>query len=404
MRPLHILFTLLALAATMLSYAQNRTSPTGIVTGHVFCGDTNGPARLATVMLEPADAIDGYTSANKGGISARLDSVQTLTDGSFAMPHVAPGTYYVFATFPGYVSPLAALGVSADQISSPDKALKEQIARVVPRVTVQPGAPAAVDVTLQRGAIVSGTVLYDDGSPAPGLDVRLLVRQKDARGEKWVEPRQGPVQNTLPAKTDDRGAFRIPDLPAREYLLAVQLHVAHTTYNIGGKGYSISMDGDYDISIYSGNKLRSKEATPFTLKLEEDRPGEDITVPLAKLHRVSGFLTAARDGHSVNGGKVSLLHADDRSELASTELARDDTGWTLSFVPEGDYILRISNSEDLEYEEIANGPGSIPPTHWESHATHHYAPAEQPVHVEGDLSGLAISVPEPVAKKNLAAQ
>ena len=33
------------------------------VSGHVFCADTNAPARMATVMLEPVEAPDTHSSA-----------------------------------------------------------------------------------------------------------------------------------------------------------------------------------------------------------------------------------------------------------------------------------------------------------------------------------------------------
>ncbi len=379
-----------------------RANPTGMVTGHVFCADTNGPARLATVMLEPVQSIDGYTSGAKGGVSAHLSGVQTMPDGSFAVSHVAPGTYYVFAREPGYVSPLATLGVTSDQISKPDKTLKQEIARVVPRVTVQAGAPASVDVTLERGAAVSGKVLYDDGSPAAGLQVELLVRQKEGQKEKWVAPREGPVQDTPAVTTDDRGTFRIAGLPAREYVLAVQIHLGKTSYDVTPDGFGFSDEDGYQIPVYSGSKLRSKDATPFTMKLGEERAGEDIIVPLGKLHTVSGSVVAARDGHVINGGTVSLLHADDRSELASVKLSRDDTAWTMSFVPEGDYILSVGGGADVEYEEVANPPGTTPASYFRTHSLHPYGPGEQPIHVDGELSGLVVSVPEPAAKKTVA--
>jgi hypothetical protein len=394
---------LLFLYANTASLAQRTTPPkavpTGVVTGHVYCADTNGPARLANVVLEPADAIDGYASSESKGVSAHMSGVQTLPDGSFSVQHVTPGTYYVFASEPGYVSPLAAVAATSDQLSKPDKATRAEIAKAVPRVTVQASVPAAIEVTLQRGAAVSGTVLYDDGSPAAGLQVQLLVRQK----EKWVEPREGPVQGTPSTITDDRGVFRISGLPAREYLIAVQLSLNKTSYDVGDGGFSTYTD-DYRIPVYSGNKLRPKDAAPFTLKLGEERPGEDITIPLAKLHNVTGSIAAARDGHTVNGGHVALLYADDRSEAANTKLAKGDTGWTLSFVPEGDYIVRVSDGADLEYEEIPNNPDSVPPTHTESHAVHHYGPGEQPLHVEGEVSGLAVSVPELGTKKAQGSQ
>ncbi len=352
-----LVWGLLPIAALAQRGASGKPAPTGIVTGHVFFADTNGPARLANVVLEPAEAIDGYKpdAGHADGISAHLSGVQTLPDGSFLIPRVAPGTYYVYAWAPGYVSAISTLGATNDQLLKPDAAIKEAIARTLPRATVQANLPASVDVTLQRGAAVSGTVLYDDGSPAAGLEVRLLVRQKD----KWVEPRLNPLEFTPNPMTDDKGSFRIAGLPDREYLAAVELSFTRTGYDINGGGFGVFHDGGGSkLMIYSGDQFRTKNAHPFKVKLGEERPGEDITIPLAKLHTVAGAVTAARDGHTLNGGTVTLLYADDRTEAATTKLAHGDTSWSLPFVPEGDYLVRVTDGVDAEYDELPNPPGT----------------------------------------------
>ena len=161
--------------------AAGKPAATGTISGHVFYADTNGPARLAQVLLEPADAVDGFTAGAGKSVSAHFSGVQTLPDGSFTAPHVTPGTYNVYASAPGYLSPLAELGVTESQLHNPDKAVKEAIAQAIPRVTVSAGRAVSADLTLERGAAVSGTVLYDDGSPASGIQVKLLTKKKD----KW---------------------------------------------------------------------------------------------------------------------------------------------------------------------------------------------------------------------------
>ena len=339
------------------------------------------------------------TTTQQGGgkrLATHLSEVETLPDGSFAIPHVAPGMYYAIASAPGYISPMAALGLTSEQLSRPDKAVKEQIAQNVPRVTVQANLPAVVDLTLQRGAAVSGTVLYDDGTPAAGLRVHLLVQHKDGQKQKWVEPRSGPVQEWTSAgfTTDDRGMYRMAGLPARVYLVSVDLSVKQTGFDLSPNGFGSANVSEFKIPVYSGSKLRARDAVPFTLKLGEERPGEDITVPLAKLHSVAGSLTAARDGHPLNGGTVRLLYEDDRSEAGTAKLGKDDAVWTLSFVPEGDYIVQAANGADVEYREFFFNDWSTTEIYTEEHTLHQYGVAEQPLHVESEMQGLAIAVPE----------
>ena len=106
------------------------------------------------------------------------------------------------------------------------------------------------------------------------------------------------------------------------------------------------------------------------------------------------MITAAHDGHVVNSGSVSLLHADDKSQAASTRLTKDDNGFSFSFVPEGDYILRVTGAAAIEFEEIPNPPHSVPQTRTEEHMLHRYGETDQALHVDGEISGLTVTVPE----------
>ena len=371
-----------------------KAAPAGSVNGHVYYGDTNGPARMATLSLEGAAAIDGYQTGATA--TAHITSVKTLPDGSFAVPHVAPGAYYVFASAPGYVSPLDGLGLSREELQKPGKEVKEGIAAAVPRVVVQANLAATADITLERGAAVAGTILYDDGSPAAGLTVKLLVHKKVGKEDKWVSPESDPARMSITGSTDDRGNYRWSGLPAREYLVEIDLALNRTSIQISGQGMSMnSGEGGVTVPVYSGSSLRQKDATPFLLKRGEERPGEDLTIPLNKLHSVAGVVTAASDGHTVNSGTVELLYADDKTVAVSTKMAKDDPGFSLNFVPEGDYLLRVTNASDVEYTEVANDPGTWPRTRTESHTVHSYGTGEQPLHVSGDMTGVAAAVPEP---------
>ena len=381
------------LLGTSMAFAQQqpaKPAPTSAVTGHVFLSDTNGPARLATVVLEPAAAIDGYQADTRDGVSAHMNGISTLPDGSFVFTHVAPGAYYILATAPGYVSSLDALGYSSEELTHPTKEIKERIRAAVPRVTVQANLSAAADVVLERGAAVAGTVLYDDGTPAAGLPVRLLIHNKD----KWVEPQLGIARYSPPVKTDDRGAYRISGLPAEEYLIKIELHLERTSIETNGRGTYTNSDGGSTVPVYGGNALRQKDAAPFRVKLGEERPGEDLQIPLAKLHSVAGTVLAP-DGHTVNGATVTLVYADDKSEAMHSSLGREDPGFSMSFVPEGDYIARVTGAADLEYTAVPNAPGMMPAMRSESHTIHSYGPGQQTLHVgSGDITGLALTVPE----------
>src|SRR5262249_50716662 len=154
---------------------------TTTVTGHVYLADTNTPARFAYVMLEPASALDKdpdpHPPKDWAASLIHTSTVQTLLDGSFVIPKVEPGTYYVVAYKHGYLSPLST--VSEEALEHPTPEDHKRIAGILPRIVVEGGLPVSVDIRLERGAIISGTILFDDGSPASGLPVHALVRRKE---------------------------------------------------------------------------------------------------------------------------------------------------------------------------------------------------------------------------------
>ena len=388
--------------------ALGRVAAASTVSGHVFCADTNAPARLAKVVLEPAGAIDNQQPEKPDVDSAsspvvRMTSVQTLPDGSFSMTGVSPGAYYVIASSPGYISPIAAVGLSDDQFKKLDDDAKQLILKRVPRIRVEANLPASIDLTLERGAAVSGTVLYDDGSPAAGLNVQVLIRNtsaaKDAKKDLWVRWTSSPVSGgELPIITDDRGNYRISALPAREYIVEADMSIAKTNYMVSNNGFSIYSGDSDSLPVYSGSKTRMKDAVAFKVKLGEERTGEDLQIPLGKLRRVSGNIVAARDGHVVNSGTVTLLNADDKSELGKTNLKQDESAFHFNFVPDGDYILRATNPSDVEYVEKTLSPGEMSPPQYDKKPEHFYDTAEQPLTVDADAPGVTIAVPEKAAK------
>ncbi|UWZ86193.1 MSCRAMM family protein [Occallatibacter riparius] len=387
-------------ACTTPTWAQKQTAnpaaPTATVSGHVYCADTNAPARMATVILQPADAVDAITPGEPKTISSSGETAQTSMDGSFTIQHVAPGTYYVIASQAGYISPLAVRYMGADDPLPKDQ--KKEAPPSAPRITVEGNLPVAVNVTIERGAGVSGNVLYDDGSPASGIQVSLLTHEKNG----WTTIMfSSPVSGSgFFVHTDDQGHYRLTGLPAGKYLLQADLRLSKTTYKVDEHGGSYTSSGNgYSLEIYNGSTMREKDAEPFDLTLGEERRGVDIEIPVSKLHTVRGNILAAHDGHVLNGGSLQLLYPDDKSMVAVTALTDDDDIFNFSFVPEGDYILRVDGASDVEYREISNGPNNWPPTHKEPHVLHQYGPAEQPIHITGDLSAVTISAPDlPTAK------
>jgi hypothetical protein len=138
--------------------------------------------------------------------------------------------------------------------------------------------------------------------------------------------------------------------------------------------------------------MRAKDAKPFDLRQGEEQSGEDIQIPISKLHTVRGVVTA-RDGHALNGGQVTLLYPDDKTQVSEAKIT-SDAEFDFSFVPEGDYLLHVSNASDNDYKEIPSCQGCMPPTRTETHVLKSYGTAEVPIHVGDDVTGVSVAVPD----------
>jgi len=375
-----------------VAFAQ-KPAATGTVTGHVTCADTNTPARLAIVVIRPVPAAKSGAEPSSTIKPVEARRVQTLLDGTFSIPSVAPGTYLVLASLAGYISPLAILGVGNDDLLEPSGELRKLILERVPTITVDANGSASINISLERAAAVSGTILYDDGSPAPGVEVKLRERKEG----KWV-----PVHNVAGdnmgsgnSVTDDRGNFRITGLPPlKEAIVETDLSIQNSLLSFSKNGFSTSGGPSFKFAFYSGNALCLVDAKPFQLTMGEERPGEDVSLPLSKLHKVQGVLLAKKDGHVLNNGSVSLLFADDRTELGSTFIGEGNENFDFPFVPEGDYMLKVNSAADARFEEIPNSPGSMPPSRSETTMVHEYGTTEVPIHVDSDRTGVTVDVPE----------
>ncbi len=399
-----LLLPLFSLVAPAQINAAKRATST--VTGHVYCADTNAPARMASVMLEPVHVVDEAGVVTTGSHSQiTMTAVQTALDGTFAIPKVSPGAYYVVAYKPGYLSPLATF--PSDVLEHPSEEDRKRIAATVPKITVEAGLPASIDLRLERGAAISGTILFDDGTPAADLVVHALARHTQGEKDTWSPLPATPIIMSSEARTDDLGRYRIVGLAPRDYMVEVDLELQDRDIGItiGSGATSMMYRPVARISFFSGDTARKHDAKSFKLGPGEERTGEDISIPLSKLHTVSGELLAAHDGHVLTSGNLQLLDAEDKTEIEAIRLERADSRFHLFFIPEGSYILHVDNAADVTYEDVPNPPGTMPPTREEVHALRYYGTVDQPLNVHDDIPALTISIPDksaPQPKRNVS--
>jgi hypothetical protein len=396
-------FTFLMLLSSIAAFGQGTPKKavvaTGSVTGLLTCADTNAPARFAEVTLGRVPLDSNKPLEQDKNESGADNTATTNLEGRFELDKVPVGRYYVLASIPGYLNPLALL--DRDQLRAMSTETQKELAKLVPIVDVVEGQTATLTMRLEHASEVGGTVLYDDGSPAVGLHVQLLRKDKDGN---FVEPNADVLEGIFSpfganTTTDDRGHYRMIGTPAGEYTVRATLPMEMISAGgiVGSGEFNVSVSGHVDsgLSVYSGDKFRTKDAQITKVGDGEVVGGIDITVPLNGLHTISGIVTAKRDGHGLNKGRVELLDAEDLEQARSVDV-EEDGSFVIAYVPEGKYILRVTGAGDTTMVEVH--PYSSMTVN-QAETIRSYGDAEMPLLVQGDINGVDLAAPDASAEK-----
>ena len=351
----------------------------GSVTGTVFFGDTQRPARFATVQLFPVSSAAGGTFRGGGGGAG----ARTALDGTFFMENVEAGDYYVSASATGYIAPATEM-----QALIANGATEEEAARKLTIVHVAQGAPSNTSLTLERGAVLAGTVLWDDGTPAAGVQVLPVATTTTQPGGGGGRLGNGFGGNGFGgggfrgspgemAVTDDRGHFRVMGIAPGEYYVRASVQ-APIGGNAGGpRGFARSIN----LTVFAPGKLRRTEAETVKLSSAEEHDGVSITLNLRALHTVSGQISATTGG-SVTGGQVRVVDSSDSSLSRFGEIGSDGS-FSVPYVPSGTYTMTVNARTGGNGNP---GQGGFTPGQG-------LQPLQQTLAVvDGDISGLTVTV------------
>lgn len=384
-KPLCTFLTTLLVALTSAATAQQQTNyVTGAtINGHIYCGDTNAPARFARVILKSTtpssfgsdfvknlekqmaksskeqgdDAPKPLTDQQKRSMAAAtrgMDRAADLMnastvglDGSYSFSNVKPGTYYVHVLYAGYVDPLA--GISDDDLASTDPAIHARLARI-PLITITGTESAHAELRIDRGSALNGRILYQDGTPAPGWLVSVVTAKDTddvAAASEAVMSQALAMGSGMPVfKTDDRGEFRISGLVPGDYILRASLNataVGVSASNIADGGSGINL------AVYSGDTFSRADAKPFHLGAGDDQSEIVINIPSQKLHSIVGHVQSNEDGHALNGGNV-MLSSPDLLAFGASAAIRDDGSFHFDYLPPGKYTVAVGDAADVTHK------------------------------------------------------
>ena len=354
--------------------------PPVVVLGRVVDGDTGQPVGGAVVQLGTAGPPPALTAAMEAGLEApppraagaQQQFVIADANGRFVFRDVRPGSYPLTARIPGYL--VGSYGALRPQ-GAADR-LEVPASRPVTEATIR----------IWRYASINGTVRDEAGEPAVGVGVRVL-RVAMTGGRRRLTA-------SVSATTDDRGAYRLANLPPGQYLvfvpstttsvpvatvdwytqaraeagastellqsfresraptptatgLRVDDHVVTVSSLRNSTSPSIGPDGRLSIyrTIYHPSTFTPGRAEPIVVTSGEEREGIDLRLMLEPASRISGEVLGP-DGPAANLG-VRLIHQDSAEFSTDVGLETSVTAtspegrFTLLGVPPGQYTIEI---------------------------------------------------------------
>jgi hypothetical protein len=284
-------------------------APTGSVEGRAICSDGNVPARSANVELVPLVRL---LAAGDGSKATYLRSLKSRTDfnGNYALASVPAGTYVVYVSEPGYSSDLPLVRKVLDQFTREER---EKLLANFPEVTVEAGGTARENVVIYRGGAITGRVSIDTGGTPGKTVVTAAMVSSDLLGDMNDSKRKEPLHFALTGTTDDRGVYRIAGLPAGTYRIQVML-VEQFQFDNGSVSPRPTRAGTGSVMVFAPDALKQSDAKLVKVGEGDELSDIDITLPLSRLHSISGTIT--QDGAPVAGAFLSLAHLGQKNSDA----------------------------------------------------------------------------------------
>jgi len=308
-----LLFLALALllqtpAAPPRDVSVQSEQPAGkcVLRGRVLDATSGQPIKGATVTLFSQGQQEAPVTA-------------TDSDGRWQIADLPAGDYHATASKSGYTNRGAFGRAVALTVSRPDRTL---------------------DLTLVRGAVVSGQVTDAEGEPIAGVQVMALKEMPVGRGIKQWRAVNG-------GSTDDRGQFRLFGLEAGEYVLAARADGQPPT-RPDSKGNRLTPVTTY----YPGTAVLAEAQR---LSLAEAAEYSDLALTLQALRSVSVRGRVVVSADRLRHGFITLMPVGDPPEftgMSGQNMVDPDGSFRFSGVTAGNYTLSIR-------VELANGEEQV---------------------------------------------
>ena len=312
---------------------QQMPKGTASISGTVTSVQGGRPMRRATVRIQSASSPMSRTTS-------------TDERGNFEIKDLPAGEFTVRASKPGYLE--AVYGQKNPGSGRPGTPVSLKEAQHLEKL----------NLTIPKGAVITGTIVDDVGEPAFGVPVRAL-RWTWRNGEKTLVSAGN-------ATTDDRGIYRIPTLSPGEYIvmatpradsvnneqlvaeklaleglasgIAGGIRVAGSAFEGGSSNGDEPPTSGYAPVFYPGTTL-SNTATSVAIGPAEEKTGIDVQLQLVSLGTITG--TIVGDQKTILATSIQLADANSGLPGIGVRTASPDaTGkFTFTGVAPGSYTL-----------------------------------------------------------------
>jgi Carboxypeptidase regulatory-like domain len=296
----------LALPLALLQIAQiaprdvpkSEAPGTASIRGRVIAGDTGQPLRRAFVTL---------TGSGVAGERPGMRTIATDTEGRFAFTRLPAGSYRLRAAPGPYRGQYLPIAFGGKRASDSGQAIE----------LAEGQRFAGADVSLPRGAAITGRVVDDLGEPVTRANVY----------PSRPMPGSGRVQRTgSGATTDDLGRFRLYGLAPGEYIITAEAR--------GWGGPPVEEPSEGFAVTHFPSALDEAEAVRVRVGAA-DVGDLDIVLVRTRTFRVTGTIVDSR-GAPVQPHGAQLIRANGAGSSGS--MSNDQSGrFTIRDVVPGEY-------------------------------------------------------------------
>ena len=348
MKIARFLFVICALGTVHAQTPARDQAPVPVPTGTgglqgIVVDETHQPVRHALVTI-------------KGGMGLTLAAV-TEEDGAFSFTGLPAGRFTITAEKTAY--PSSSYG--AKRANRPGAGVLLTTGQTV----------SGLVLTMPRGGVLTGTVYDEHGQPMPDVPVMAWEVRPALTGDRTLDfPATGGVSVT----TDDRGIYRVFDLPAGEYTVGTawfysglpravrvptddEIRAAFAASQQPGRAVGaatgLTASGPaptpapaYNYAaVFSPGVVDPFVANVVQLGVGEERTGVDIHMQFIPMPAIKGVVLSP-DGTPTGAEMALARHSRVQALNSSSFWSSSDGTFTTQSLPPGDYTIRATTRAD----------------------------------------------------------